>query len=152
MPDRLLLRLDSAGDPSWLRQGADGRTATGSTRGWPPAAAIAAAAEIVVLVPAEDVLLTEARVAAKSRAQRMQAIPFAVEDQLLAPVEDLQFAATESTGDAMGVAVVSRAALRAWLERLAANGIRPDALLPDSLAVPLAPDRARNASGSRWRS
>ena len=142
MPDRLLLRLDSAGDPGWLRQGADGRMSAGSTRGWPPAAAIAGAGEIVVLVPAEDVLLTEARVAAKSRAQQMQAIPFAVEDQLLAPVEDLQFAATEGTGDAVGVAIVSRVMLRKWLERLAANGIRPDVLLPDSLALPLAPDRA----------
>jgi general secretion pathway protein L len=142
MPDRLLLRLDSAGDPSWLRQGADGRTSAGSARGWPPAAALASAGEIVVLVPAEDVLLTEARVAAKSRAQLMQAIPFAVEDQLLAPVEDLQFAATEGTGDAVGVAIVSRATLRGWLEQLAANGIRPDVLLPDSLALPLAPDRA----------
>jgi general secretion pathway protein L len=142
MPDRLLLRLDSAGDPVWLRQGADGRASAGSTRGWPPAAAVAGAGEIVVLVPAEDVLLTEARVAAKSRAQRMQAIPFAVEDQLLAPVEDLQFAATESAGDTVGVAVVARATLRAWLDRLAANGIRPDVLLPESLALPLAPDRA----------
>jgi general secretion pathway protein L len=142
MPDRLLLRLDSAGDPSWLRQGTDGRAAAGSTRGWPPAAAIAGAGEIVVLVPAEDVLLTEARVTAKSRAQLMQALPFAVEDQLLAPVEDSQFAATEGAGDAVGVAVVSRATLRTWLERLAANGIRADALLPESLAVPIAPDRA----------
>ncbi len=103
---------------------------------------LAGAGEIVVLVPAEAVLLTEARVAAKSRAQLMQALPFAVEDQLLAPVEDLQFAATEGAGDAVGVAVVSRATLRAWLERLAANGVRADVLLPDSLAVPLAPDRA----------
>jgi len=142
MPDRLLLRLDSAGDPGWLRQGADGRATAGSSRGWPPAAAVAGAGEIVVLVPAEDVLLTEARVAAKSRAQLMQAIPFAVEDQLLAPVEDLQFAATDGSGEAVGVAIVSRATLRAWLERLAANGIRPDALLPESLALPLAPDRA----------
>jgi len=142
MPDRLLLRLDSAGDPSWLRQGADGRAAAGSTRGWPPAAVVAGAGEIVVLVPAEDVLLTEARVAAKTRAQLMQALPFAVEDQLLAPVEDLQFAATEGDGDAVGVAVVQRATLRAWLEQLAANGIRADAMLPESLALPLAPDRA----------
>jgi general secretion pathway protein L len=142
MPDRLLLRLDSTGDPAWLRLGADGRAAVGSTRGWPPAALAAAADEIVVLVPAEDVLLTEARVAAKSRAQRLQAVPFAVEDQLLAPVEDLHFAATESVGDTVGVAVVARAMLAHWLDRLAANGIRADVLLPESLALPLAPDRA----------
>jgi general secretion pathway protein L len=142
MPDRLLLRLDSAGDPSWLRQSADGRMTAGSTRGWPSAAAIASAGETVVLVPAEDVLLTEACVAAKSRAQLMQAIPFAVEDQLLEPVEELQFAATEGGGGVVGVAVVARATVRMWLELLAANGMRPDVLLPESLALPLAPDRA----------
>ena len=84
MPDRLLLRLSSAGDPTWLRQAADGRAPVASTRGWPPASALTDATEIVVLVPAEDVLLTEARVAARNRAQRLQALPFAIEDQLLA--------------------------------------------------------------------
>jgi len=141
MPDRLLLRFSTAGDAAWLRQAADGR-ASASTRGWPPASAVAEAGEIVVLVPAEDVLLTTARVAAKSRAQLLQAVPFAIEDQLLAPVEDLQFAASEGGGDALGVAVVAKATLRGWLDRLAANGIRPDVMLPDSLALPLEPDHA----------
>ena len=141
MPDRLLLRLSSAGDAAWLRQAADGR-ASASTRGWPPASVVAEAGEIVVLVPAEDVLLTTARVAAKSRAQLLQAVPFAIEDQLLAPVEDLNFAASEGAGDALGVAVVAKATLRGWLDRLASHGIRPDVLLPDSLALPLEPDHA----------
>ncbi|HSS07937.1 MAG TPA: type II secretion system protein GspL, partial [Rhodanobacteraceae bacterium] len=126
MPDRLLLRLSPAGDPTWLRLGADGRAPVTSAPGLPPASAMTDATEIVVLVPAEDALIAEARVAAKSRAQLMQAVPFAIEDQLLAPVEDLQFAASESEGDAVGVAVVSRAKLRGWLDQLAAAGIRPD--------------------------
>jgi len=142
MPDRLLLRLSSAGDPTWLRQAADGRAPAGSTRGWPPLSAVSEATEIVVLAPAEEILLTEARVAARNRAQRMQAVPFAIEDQLLAPVEDLQFAATESEGDAVGVAVVAKSTLREWLDRLAAAGIRPDVLVPESLALPATPDRA----------
>jgi len=137
MPDRLLLRLDSAGDATWLRQAANGRVAS-STRGLPPESVLAAAGDIVVLVPAEDVLLTEARVAARSRAQLMQALPFAIEDQLLGGVEDLQFAASEASGDTVGAAVVAKATLRGWLDRLASSGIRPDALLPDSLALPVA--------------
>jgi general secretion pathway protein L len=140
MPDRLLLRLHPAGDPTWLLQGADGRTSPTAT-GWPKATVTAQASEIVVLVPAEDVLLTTARVTAKSRAQLMQAVPYAIEDQLLAPVEDLQFAANQDGGDALGVAVVAKGTLRKWLEQLAAAGIRADVLLPESLAVPLRPDR-----------
>jgi general secretion pathway protein L len=142
MPDRLLLRLSPTGDLTWLREAGEGRAPAASTRGVPPAPALANAHEIVVLVPAEDVLLTEARVAAKSRAQRLQAVPFAIEDQLLAPVEDLQFAVSAGEGDAVGVAVVARATLRRWLERLAEAGIRPDVLLPDSLAIPLAADHS----------
>ena len=142
MPDRLLLRLHSDGDSTWLRQAADGRVLAGSTRGLPPASARAAAGEVVVLVPAEEVLLTEARVAARSRAQLLQALPFAIEDQLLTPVESLQFAASDSGGAAVGVAAVARTTLRAWLDRLSAAGIQPDVLLPESLALPLGPDHA----------
>jgi general secretion pathway protein L len=141
MPDRLLLRLSSAGDPTWLRQAADGRAPAASTRGWPPASALTDAIEIVVLVPAEDVLLTEARVAARNRAQRLQALPFAIEDQLLAPVEELHFAASDGVGDEVGVAVVAKSTLGGWLDRLIAAGIRPDVLLPESLALPATTDR-----------
>ncbi|HEV7489438.1 MAG TPA: type II secretion system protein GspL [Rhodanobacteraceae bacterium] len=142
MPDRLLLRFDSDGDSTWLTQAADGRMLHGSTRGFPPSTVVAGAAEIIVLTPAEDVLLTEARVAARNRAQLMQAVPFAIEDQLLTPVEDLHFAATRGPGDTVGVAVVAKATLHAWLDRLDAAGIRPDALLPESIALPSPADRA----------
>ncbi len=110
--------------------------------GLPPASVVTGAAEIIVLAPAEEVLLTEARVAARSRAQLMQAVPYAIEDQLLTPVEDLHFAATTASGDTVGVAVVAKATLRAWLDALAAVGIRPDALLPESIALPSRADHA----------
>ncbi len=142
MPDRLLLRLRSIGDPAWLRQAADGRVLEGTVHGLPTTPALAEATEIVVLVPAEDVLLTEARIATRNRSQLLKAVPFAIEDQLLAPVEELHFAAAERVGETVGVAVVAKARLRAWLDRLAAAGIRPDVLLPESLALPAAPDRA----------
>lgn len=143
MPDRLLLRLAPDGGLTWLRQRA-GMPATGaSVAGVPPASAIADARHVVVLVPAEDVLLTEVKLAARNRAQLLQAVPYAVEDLLLDPVEDLQFAAAHGQGDTVGVAVVAQRTLRGWLERLAAEGIEPDVLLPDSLALPVTSGRAQ---------
>lgn len=143
MPDRLLLRLAPDGGLTWLRQRAGMPSAAASVAGAPPAAVLGAAREIVVLVPAEDVLLTEVKLAARNRAQLLQAVPYAVEDLLLDPVEDLQFAAQRAGGDAVGVAVVAQRTLRGWLERLASHGIEPDRLLPDSLALPVAPGRAQ---------
>jgi general secretion pathway protein L len=135
MPDRLLIRLDRNGGLTWLRQSADGRMLSSSQAGAPPASVTGTAAEIVVLVPAEDVLVTSTRVQARSTAQRMQAIPFAVEDQLLGAVEDQHFAIHEGNADQVGVAVVSRQRLREWMDQLAAAGIRADVVIPESLAL-----------------
>jgi general secretion pathway protein L len=141
MPDRLLLRLASDGGLTWLRQRAGTPVVAGSVAGAPPASALAGAREIVVLVPAEDVLLTEVKLAARNRAQLLQAVPYAVEDLLLDPVEDLHFTAARTGGVSVGVAVVAQRALRGWLDRLAADGIEPDVLVPDSLALPATPGR-----------
>ncbi len=140
MPDRLLLRLDSDGGLSWLRHA--GALPARSNRGVPPASALAGVGEILVLVPAEDVLLTEVTLGARSQAQLMQALPYAVEDQLLAPVEDLHFAALRGEGDRVGVAVVAKQVLRDWLRRLDEAGIRADRLLPESLLLPAVDGRA----------
>lgn len=137
MPDRLLLRLALDGSLSWLRQQAGRALPAVATAGPPPAEVLAAAGEVVVLVPAADVLLTSATVQARSHAQRLRALPWAIEEQLLAPVEELHLAAAPDGGDRLGVGVVARARLQDWLARLAAAGIEPDALLPESLALPL---------------
>ncbi|RYD14953.1 MAG: hypothetical protein EOP90_10230 [Lysobacteraceae bacterium] len=141
MPDRLLLRLAPDGGLTWLRQRA-GVPVPASTTGAPPADVVASVREIVALVPSEDVLLTEVRLAARNRAQLLKAVPYAVEDLLLDPVEDLHFAAARAAEDAAGVAVVAPRVLRGWLERLAAAGIEPDVLLPEALALPVASGRA----------
>lgn len=137
MPDRLLLRLDSDGGLTWRSLDGSGRVAPSET-GAPPAAMMAAAEVIIVLVPAEDVLLGEVKLSARNRAQLLQALPYAVEDQLLSPVEELHFAASQARGEHIGVAVVAKDKMRAWLARLSDAGIRADSLLPESLALPLA--------------
>lgn len=142
MPDRLYLRLAADGRLEWLPV-ADGQRAGGAARaGEPPAAVLERAGSVIVFVPAEDVLLTEAKIGARNRAQLLQAIPFAVEDSLLGAVEDQHFAAAEADGDAVGVAVVAKARLREWIARLAEAGARADVLVPESFGVPLADGRA----------
>ena len=135
MSDRLFLRLAPDGSLSWLRASGDAR-ATTSLPGVPPATALAQAREVVVFVPAADVLVTRATLAARSRAQLLKALPFAVEDLLLAPVESLQFAASNAQGGEVGVAVVARQTLEHWLGVLDEAGIQADAIVPESLALP----------------
>lgn len=130
--ERLLLRLDSEGNLSWL----DGSGS--AVPGAPSRQRIDQARRIVVLVPSEDVLLTGVTLSARSQTQLLRALPYAVEDTLLAPVEDLHFVPVPVgglQGDRLAVLVVAHARLRAWLDRLGADGIRPDVLMPETLAL-----------------
>ena len=142
MPDRLLLRLDRSGSLTWLRQSTDGRMLSSSQKGTPPAAILASAGELVVLVPAEEVLLIQTRITARSAAQLQQAVPFAVEDQLLGSIEEQHFALRSGNDGTVGVAVVSKRRMRAWLDQLQAAGIHADVLIPESMALPIGPESA----------
>jgi general secretion pathway protein L len=139
MPNRLLLRLLSDGSLSWLTQDASGRALSAANAGAPPTQALARSAHIAVLVPAEDVLLLSAPVVSQQRSQLAKALPYAIEERLAGAVEDLHFALpAQLEGDTIGVAVVARAALRGWIDLLAAQGIQPDVIVPETLALPVA--------------
>lgn len=143
MSERLLIRLLPDGQLTWLAQDANGRALSGSNAGAPPAATIARARRIVALVPSERVLMLETAVVSARRAQFAKAVPFALEDQLAAPVEDLHFALPARIGsERAAVAVVARATLQEWIAALAAYGIRADAMYPESLVIGAAGERA----------
>ena len=130
---QLLLRLRGDGGSEWLD--ADGVVHDG----WPPPQR---ADRVVVLVPAEDVLLLDVARIAGSERQWSQALPFVVEDQLVLPVESQHVAWWRGgRDDRICVAVVARTRLEAWLAQLHAAGVAPDVLLPESLALPWDPDR-----------
>lgn len=142
MAARLIIRYRGAGQPlSWLAEDERGRVLAGPCDDVPlPAATLAGAREIVVLVPGEDVLLAETAVAARSREQLARAIPFALEDQLAEPVETLHFAVAADTARTQRVAIVRRDRMSEWLAGLAAAGVRADVMLPDVAALPASPD------------
>jgi general secretion pathway protein L len=150
MSDRLLLRLHADDSLAWLAQDAQGRALSGANVGAPPQETLTQARRIVVLVPAERVLLLDTPRMTAPRAQFLKAVPFALEDQLASSVEDLHFALPERIDEArVLVAVVTRDAMRGWLERLASEGIRADVIIPESLALPNAANGTLVIDGER---
>lgn len=130
---QVLVRLTPDGAAEWLALGSDGRVLAGPQAGLPAAGA----ERIDVLVPAEDVLLLRAPRVARQRRQLEQALPFAIEEQLAAPVETLHVAAADGdAGDQITVAVVAQARMEAWLATLRGAGLEPDRVLPESWLLP----------------
>jgi general secretion pathway protein L len=146
MADWLLIRL--ANDPEHaecLTADAAGRIVAPVRSG--PLSSIAqhpAGQRICVLVPASDVLLTDAEVPAKSGARIQQIVPFALEEQVAEDIDSLHFAIGRRVGEAprIPVAVVSRTLLDGWLAQLHAAGLQPECLYADSSMVPDNPGQA----------
>jgi general secretion pathway protein L len=134
MPHRLLIRLLAGGATEWLAQGRDGGVLQGPGDGLPRTSAD----EVVLLLPAEDVLLLAAPRIGRSRAQLAQALPFAIEEQLAAPVEAQHVAFDErSAGDTVAVAVIARERMDAALETLQAAGLMVDRAYAESQLLPV---------------
>lgn len=97
------------------------------------------AAPVHVWTPAGDTLLTHVKLPTRSRARILQALPYALEDQLLDEPEALHFAYVREADGELAVAVTQRARLNVWLEILKGAGVRPASLCPANLALPLYP-------------
>ncbi|HEY4368556.1 MAG TPA: type II secretion system protein GspL [Steroidobacteraceae bacterium] len=105
------------------------------------AAAMAAGRKVIVFVPGTDVLLCEPVLPPKSGAKLLQIIPFALEEQLAADVEDLHFAVGKrETRPGTPVAVVARELVDKWLAALATAGLQPEALYAETSVLPVTPN------------
>jgi general secretion pathway protein L len=155
MAERLLVRLHPDGALSWLSITA-GAPASAAQAGTPPAQAVARAQRVIVIVPADDVLLVEAPRMSGQRSQFAKAVPFALEDQLVSPVEDMHFAFPEKLGgERVAIGVVSRTTMRAWIDRLTQAGVRADAMFAETQLLPVGDEAGTVAiEGARaaWRS
>ncbi|MEZ5484254.1 MAG: type II secretion system protein GspL [Lysobacteraceae bacterium] len=110
----------------WRRLDAE----TGTQSGLPPG--VGEADDVTVLVGGEWTLLLKSPALPGSRSQREQAVAFAIEEQLAAPVESLQIALGEDRGGrAEQLTVIDRALLQRLQQRLGDAGIEADRLLPD---------------------
>jgi general secretion pathway protein L len=94
-------------------------------------------ANVTVIVPAQDVLLTEATLPKLSRHKLRQALPFALEEQLIDDVAQQHFAIGEYQEDGtLPVAVVAKNKMDHWLATLKSHGIQANAIIPMTLALP----------------
>jgi len=100
------------------------------------ALAAAGAQEFVWLVDARGLQIADVELPAASRRAQAQALPYALEDQLLTPVEQLAFATRRLSPTRFACAVFDGVALEEALATLAAAGIEVSHAVPDALCTP----------------
>lgn len=102
-----------------------------------PTPPIEADSEVIVVVPAEDVLLTQIKMPKLSRHRLREALPYALEEQLLTEVSELHFAIGDYQADnLLPAAIVTKQKMDDWLSLLKQKNLSPSALIPASLALP----------------
>ena len=147
MPELLVVRLHPVSvtptgtappQAEWLL--VDGNGARRGNVSWGSLADAAAQShshKTVVLVPGTDVLLAEPVLPLKSGAKLAQVVPFALEEQLAADVEDMHFAVGKrTTRPGTPVAAVSRARMDAWVATLQAAGLSTDTIYAETNVLP----------------
>ena len=145
MAESLVLRLsapgaagDSAPTADWIVVDAAG-IATGAVGHGTLAEAAAAqdGRRLVLLLPGADVALASPEIPGRNPAKLLKLVPFALEEQLATDVDTLHFAiGKQDAAGRLPVAATDRARLTALLAGLAAAGLSPAAVYPDSLVVP----------------
>ncbi len=103
---------------------------------WISGSALPAQIRIVAVVPAESVTLHAVNVPARRAAELRQALPFALEDRLATPVEELHFVPGARRDEFTEVAVVARQTLRDWLQRVSGLKLTADRCLVDAQLLP----------------
>ncbi len=124
MADYLVLRFaDIPTEPvEWIIVDQSGAQQGGIEHGDLQAAAEAANGKrVIALVPGTNVLRAFVDLPIRNRAKLLQAIPFAMEDQLAGNIEELHFAVGQrDESGRLPVAVVQRLKMEAWLEQISA--------------------------------
>lgn len=96
--------------------------------------------EVVVIVPAEDVLVASVTLPKMNRSRLMQAIPFALEEQIIEDVDTLHFAAGEyRPNEPVPVLVVSRTKMNDWMSLIQSWQLTADEMIPATFALPVVP-------------
>jgi len=139
MSETLLIRLDTeAAVRDWVVLDEEGRLSGSVQTGELPEVANR---RVTLLVPADDVVLTHARVPGRSRQRVLQAVPFTLEEQFAEDVENLHFAVGAHAGeDGYPVAVVSRSRMAGWVASVKALGLEPESMYSEVQVLPLSSD------------
>ncbi len=92
---------------------------------------------VVLIVPAADIVLSSVKLPIRQQSKLLQAVPYALEEQLAEDVEELHFAIGEKQPDgSVPVASIGRATLEGWLKAFQDAGVSISAVLPETLCLP----------------
>lgn len=109
--------------------------------GFAPIAADGPAIPATVLIPGESVRLLIVDLPLASRAKRLAALPFAIEDKIADSIDAVHIALGDAVGpDRYLVGVVARAAMAQWVAAADAAGLGHARMVPDALALPVPPE------------
>ncbi len=90
----------------------------------------------IILIPSTDVILTQVNIPSNKLQKIIQAIPYALEEQLIDEVENLHFAVGQPVAGNIPVVVIAKTCLENYLQRLQEVSFQPAVLMPDVFAVP----------------
>jgi general secretion pathway protein L len=91
-----------------------------------------------VLVPASEIAFHEVTLPHCMRHQRLQVLPFMLEELLVTEIEYLHFAILRQRGNVFDVAVVEKKLMQKWVAHCDQLGVREQLFMPDVLMLPLA--------------
>ncbi len=121
------IKLDEEGVP--ITRGAEARLEQVSS--------VTQNANVIVLLPLEQILLTSVNTRARKQKHLQKAVPFALEDELADDVDSLHFALGQRYGENdFPVAVINKSTLDMVLDALSEAGIYPDLLTADVFGLP----------------
>lgn len=140
MADWLVVRLPGHGSETvaWAAVDSQGHLlATPGTGTLAEAAGAVAARKVAVLLPAGDVLLTEAVLPAKAGAKLAQLVPYALEEQVADDIDTLHFAVgrRDTLSGRTAIAVVGKPVMQAVMAQLAEAGLAPTALYSEASLI-----------------
>lgn len=96
-----------------------------------------AAERCVLVVPGELVVTRAETFPLRNRKKLLSAIPYAIEDSLVSPVDDLHFSILDiDAANRVTFAYVERALMVDWLAQVQQAGFAPFAIIPDYLLLP----------------
>ncbi len=121
------IKLDEEGVP--ITRGAEARLEQVSS--------VTQNANVIVLLPLEQMLLTSVNTRARKQKHLQKAVPFALEDELADDVENLHFALGQRYGENdFPVAVIDKHTLDVIIDELSEAGIYPDIITADVFGLP----------------
>lgn len=93
-------------------------------------------ADLILVVPAQKVLLRDVAFAPQEKRLLRQTVPYSLEEQLIDDVDTQHFALGTAHANAVPVAIVQKQWLRDWLQKCTQAGLDIKRALPEQLLLP----------------